>query len=142
MDVRKPVHLSVRGLQDVVVARRKALNIATSLGFPTPEATKVAVVVSELARNIIHYAKEGSLSLTPSAEGIAIVAQDQGPGIAELDAVLAGAYTSKHGMGVGLSGSRRMMDEFEVSTEIGKGTVITAAKWLNPRSRRRTTRTR
>jgi serine/threonine-protein kinase RsbT len=122
--------------------RGKALNIATSLGFPTPEATKVAVVVSELARNIIHYAEEGSLSLAPSAEGIAIVAQDRGPGIPNLDAVLSGEYTSEHGMGVGLSGSRRMMDEFEISTEVGKGTTITAAKWLRPRSQRRMTRTR
>ncbi len=137
MYLQKPVHLSVRSLQDVVVARRKALNLATLIGFPTPEATKVAVVVSELARNIIHYAEEGTLALTPREEGIVIEAQDRGPGIANLDAVLSGQYTSEHGMGVGLTGSRRMMDEFEISTELGKGTAVKATKWLNPRSQRR-----
>ena len=139
MDESRSVRMPIKGLVNVVTARRKALNMAATLGFVVPEATKVAVVVSELARNIINYTEGGSISLTLLAEGkrgIKIVAQDQGPGIDNLDEVLAGGYTSSNGMGVGLSGSKRMMDEFEVRTEVGRGTTVTATKWLHsPTSR-------
>jgi serine/threonine-protein kinase RsbT len=131
--------LPIRTLVDVMTVRRQGLNMATALGFPLPEATKVAVVISELARNIINYAGGGSISLTAYTEGekgIKILAQDRGPGIENLEAVLAGGYTTSKGMGVGLSGSRRMMDEFDVQTEVGKGTVVTATKWLRPRALR------
>jgi serine/threonine-protein kinase RsbT len=127
--------LPIRTLVDVMTVRRQGLNMATTLGFVLPEATKVAVVISELARNIINYAGQGSISLTAYTEGekgIKIVARDRGPGIENLEAVLQGGYTTSKGMGVGLSGSRRMMDEFDVQTEIGEGTVITATKWLRP----------
>ena len=133
MNAQRSVRMPIRALVDVVIARRKAMNMAASLGFVVPEATKVAVVVSELARNIINYAGTGFVSLTALTEGkkgIEIVAEDQGPGIDSLARVLKGGYTTSKGMGVGLSGSKRMMDEFEVRTKLGQGTVITAAKWL------------
>jgi serine/threonine-protein kinase RsbT len=130
-----PVHMPIKLLMDVVTARRRGLDMALALGFPVPEATKVAVVISELARNIILYANgQGTITLLAyggEKKGIKIVAQDRGPGIRELELVLTGGYSTSKGLGLGVSGSRRLMDEFEIQTVAGAGTTITAAKWLH-----------
>ncbi len=126
----------ITSLSDVVEARRYGLNAALKLGFHQAEATKVAVVISELARNIERYVGLGTI--TVSTEGgpdacIQIVAEDKGPGIKDLDRVLAGGYTSSRGLGLGLSGSKRLMDEFEIKSAVGEGTTVRAVKWLRPR---------
>lgn len=129
----QPKRLLIKGLVDVVMARRQGLEMAQALGFPLPEATKIAVVISELARNIILYAKEGVILITPvfqDRKGIQIKAEDNGPGIPDVPKVLAGGYTTSKGMGLGLSGSKRLMDEFEIKSAVGKGVQITAIKWL------------
>jgi serine/threonine-protein kinase RsbT len=129
-----PIRLSINLLMDVVAARRRGLDMALALGFPLPEATKIAVTISELARNIILYANgKGSVTLlacTGEEKGIKIIAQDQGPGIEDLELALAGGYSTSKGLGLGLSGSKRLMDEFEVQSIAGAGTMITAVKWL------------
>ncbi len=135
MDLERllPVRQSVTSVMDVVKVRRQGLEMALELGFPTPEATKIAVVISELGRNIVLYTKGGLINLiayTGERKGIKIIAQDQGPGIENVEQVLEGGYTSSKGMGLGISGSRRIMDEFEVKSIAGVGTKITGVKWL------------
>jgi serine/threonine-protein kinase RsbT len=129
-----PASWSISSQADVVTARRYGLRIALQLGFPEAEATKIAVVISELARNIILYAKRGFISLTPvddlSGTYIKVVAEDKGPGIENLDRVLAGGYTTSKGLGLGVSGSKKLMDEFDIDSQVGVGTKITAIKWL------------
>lgn len=128
-----PVRLPINNSIDVVTARRRALDMATALGFLLPEATKIAVVVSELARNILLYAQTGTITLmatTAIPKSVKIVAQDRGPGIPDVDLVLKGGYSTSRGLGVGLSGSKRIMDEFEIQSMVGVGTMITAVKWL------------
>jgi serine/threonine-protein kinase RsbT len=120
----------IKGVVDVVRARRSGLNIALKMGFHQAEANKVAVVISELGRNIEQYAGEGFITVTVYDDRIQIVAEDQGPGIPDVDRVLAGGYTTSQGMGLGVSGSQRLMDEFEIHSVVGQGTMIKAAKWL------------
>jgi len=135
MDLERllPVRQPISGVMDVVRVRRQGLEMALELGFPTPEATKIAVVISELGRNIVLYTKGGLINLiayTGSRKGLKIIAQDQGPGIDNLERVLEGGYTSSNGLGLGVSGSRRIMDEFEIKSIAGVGTKITGTKWL------------
>ena len=129
-----PARLNINTAADVVTARRKGLDMATAIGFTLPEGTKIAVVVSELARNILLYAQTGTITLIPDTAGqpksIKIIAQDKGPGIPDVDLVLKGGYTTSGGLGVGLSGSKRIMDKFEIQSVVGAGTMITAVKQL------------
>ncbi len=120
-------------LTDVVEARRYGLNAALGLGFHQAEATKVAVVISELGRNIERYVGVGTITLTWMSGAnayIQILAEDHGPGIKDVPRVLAGGYTTSKGMGLGLSGSKRLMDEFEIKSTLGVGTTVRALKWL------------
>jgi len=135
MDLERllPVRQTISSVMDVVHVRRQGLEMALELGFPTPEATKIAVVISELGRNIVLYTKGGLINLiayTGDRKGIKIIAQDQGPGIDNLNQVLEGGYTSSNGLGLGVSGSKRIMDEFEIKSVAGVGTKITSVKWL------------
>jgi serine/threonine-protein kinase RsbT len=128
-----PTRVSINTLMDVVTARRRGLNMALAMGFPLPEATKIAVVISELGRNIILYAEKGTITLiayTKKEKCFKIIAQDQGPGIEDVELVLAGGHSTSKGLGLGLSGSRRIMDEFEIQSVVGAGTMIKATKWL------------
>jgi serine/threonine-protein kinase RsbT len=126
----------ITGLSDVVNARRHGLDMAIQLGFHQAEATKIAVVISELGRNIERYAGDGTITVTSQGGGdayIQIVAEDHGPGIPDVARVLAGGYTTSRGMGLGLSGSKRLMDEFSVKSTVGVGTTVRAVKWLKAR---------
>lgn len=122
----------ISGLADVVRARRRGLEVALEMGFPRAEATKIAVVISELGRNIERYAKNGSITVTANQEEktIEITAQDWGPGIADVDRVLKGGYSTSGGLGLGVSGSKRLMDTFDVRSVVGVGTTIKTAKRL------------
>ena len=123
----------IGSLPDVVKARRRVLEIALEMGFAHAEATKVAVVVSELGRNIERYAGSGSITVITDTDQcfIQIVAQDEGPGIPDVERVLAGGYSTSKGLGLGISGSRRLVDEFDVQSEVGVGTTIKALKYLH-----------
>ncbi len=128
-----PVRMPINSVMDVVKARRYGLEMALNLGFPMPEATKIAVVISELGRNIVLYTQGGLINLiayTGSKKGIKIIAQDQGPGIKDLELALSGGYTTSQGLGVGLSGSKNLMDEFDVQSIAGVGTKVIGVKWL------------
>ena len=129
-----PVRLPINNLINVVTSRRRGLEMARQLGFSLPDATKIAVVISELARNITLYTEGGSITLiahTGERKGIKIIAQDKGPGIEDVERVLTGGYTTSRGLGMGISGSKKIMDEFEIQTVVGGGTTIKATKWLD-----------
>ncbi len=127
---------SIASVDDVVLARRYGLQAALDLGFHLAEATKIGVAISELARNIEQHAGQGTITITTHGgrDGhIEVVAEDHGPGIEDIDRALAGGYSSSGGMGLGLRGAKRVMDEFEIESTVGVGTRIRAVKWLRPR---------
>ncbi len=117
---------------DVVKVRGAALALAQEIGFDHVDAVKVATVVSEFARNVVQYAASGSITLTALTKpraGVEVLAEDAGPGIPNLAEILAGSYRSRTGMGLGLAGSRRLMDELTVDTS-PSGTHILARKYV------------
>lgn len=117
---------------DVITARNKGKDICHELGFSEVAYVKVATAISELARNILKYAGKGQIALrrlSGEREGLEVIATDQGPGIADVELVLSPRYRSRTGMGVGLRGSRRVMDHFEISSKVGSGTTIVLRKY-------------
>lgn len=121
--------------RDVVTARQQGRAVALQTGFSMSEATLIATAISELTRNIVSYAKHGSLTLQPvhgsnGASGLTIIASDSGPGIADINLALRDGYSSSGGLGLGLPGVRRLMDEFDIVSGAGSGTTVTVTKWL------------
>lgn len=130
------LHFTIQHVADVSTSRRAGMQMAINMGFAQADATKIAVVISELARNILIYARTGTIIVKEhrgldGKRGIKIIADDNGPGIPFLDKALTEGYTTSGGLGLGLSGSKRLMDEFYIHSEVGKGTNVTAVKWLN-----------
>jgi serine/threonine-protein kinase RsbT len=129
LDVRVPVASDV----DIVSARQQGRALALRLGFSSSDATMVATAISELARNIVLYAKRGEIILATVVNsehrGLAITACDDGDGIADIRQALQDGYSTSGRMGVGLPGVKRLMDEFEISSTVGKGTVVRVKKW-------------
>ena len=118
---------------DIVAARQQGRTLALQLAYSSTDATLIATAISELARNIVLYAKRGEIVLAKTNNGvrpgIVVVARDEGPGIANVSQAVAGGYSTSGGLGLGLSGVRRLMDEFEISSELGKGTTVTVTRW-------------
>jgi signal transduction histidine kinase/CheY-like chemotaxis protein len=116
--------------EDVVEARRQARDLAARLGLDPNDQIRVATAVSEIVRNAFHYAGGGEVEFgfDPDTARYEIRVTDTGPGIAELKKILAGAYQSQTGMGMGILGAKRLMDEFAIESEPGKGTVVTLVK--------------
>jgi serine/threonine-protein kinase RsbT len=118
---------------DLVAARREGRILAEKLGFSTSEATLVATAISELARNIVSYARRGeilvSLVHNGNKRGINIIARDEGPGILDINLAMREGYSTSGGFGIGLPGVRRIMDEFDIASVVGRGTTITITKW-------------
>ncbi|MEX0834159.1 MAG: ATP-binding protein [Actinomycetota bacterium] len=126
------VRVQIRTDADIVGARQKAREMATALGFSEMELAVVATAISEVARNIVLYAKEGDIEFQPvengAAAGLLVVASDSGPGIKDPEMALKDGYSSGSGLGLGLPGARRLMDEFDLETGTG-GTTIRMTKW-------------
>jgi len=126
-------HIHIETEADIINARQKGRELASGLGFSSTDLTMIATAVSELARNIIEYAVRGEISFLLSSQdgrkGVAIVAHDDGPGISNVDQAMRDGYSTGAGLGLGLPGVRRLMDEFEIASEMGKGTTITVKKW-------------
>jgi len=118
---------------DLVAARREGRMLAEQLGFSTSEATLVATAISELARNIVSYARRGEIQVSlvhnGNKRGINIVARDEGPGILDINLAMREGYSTSGGFGIGLPGVRRIMDEFAIASDVGRGTTITITKW-------------
>jgi serine/threonine-protein kinase RsbT len=125
--------VSVASDIDIVSARQQGRALAMRLGFSSSDATMVATAISELARNIVLYAKRGEIVLAAVGNsehrGLAITACDDGDGIADIRQALQDGYSTSGRMGVGLPGVKRLMDEFEISSTVGKGTVVKVKKW-------------
>lgn len=119
---------------DIVEARTAARTVAACMGFEGADLVVIATAVSEIARNIVAYAKQGEMVLSAvqmnSRRGLQVVVRDQGPGIADVSQAMQDGYSTSHGLGLGLPGSRRLMDEFRIETKIGHGTTVTMRKWL------------
>jgi serine/threonine-protein kinase RsbT len=119
---------------DIVIARQQGRALAARLGFSPGDLALVATAISELARNIIQYAKRGEIVLRlveDNPRGIVVIARDQGPGIADLERAMQDGFSTGGGLGLGLPGAKRLMDEFEVVSEVGKGTTVTIKKWMH-----------
>ncbi|HLR08976.1 MAG TPA: anti-sigma regulatory factor [Bacillota bacterium] len=119
---------------DIVAARQLARDIAKQTGFGTVDQARIATAASEIARNIFLYAKTGTIcfNVIESIErkGISLSAFDNGPGIQDIGRAMGDGYSTSGGLGAGLPGVKRLMDEFDVQSEMGKGTEIRAVKWL------------
>lgn len=118
---------------DIVLARRAIREAAVNCGFGLTDITRIVTAASELSRNIFLYADTGRVTwmhLTGERVGLEIVFSDVGPGIPDLDKAMQPGYTSGKGMGMGMSGAKRLMDEMQVETEVGVGTTVIVRKWL------------
>lgn len=128
--------LRVTSDADLLVARKRGREIADNLGFSQMDQALIATVISELARNILRYAGSGELRIGPNPSGmrpgIFIVAADRGDGIASIEAALRDGFSTSGGLGLGLPGTRRLVDEFELESAPGEGTTVTARKFLSP----------
>lgn len=118
---------------DLVPARAEARTLAESLGFSRTDATLIATAVSEVARNIVTHVGDGEVRMSALLEdhrrGLRVVASDSGPGIVDIGKALEHGYTSHRGLGLGLSGARRLMDDFDVDSSPGRGTTVSMTKW-------------
>lgn len=126
------VAVPIKAEEDIVLARRAGREMARVLGFRSVDQSRLATAISELARNILRYAETGEVLIHPTqnARGIEIVARDEGPGIRNVDLAMEDGYTSGQGLGIGLPGTRRLVDEMDVQSELGQGTTVTIRKWL------------
>jgi serine/threonine-protein kinase RsbT len=126
------VRIRIRADADIVLARQRARELAARLGFSGTDLTVIATAVSEVARNIVRFASDGEVVvelLEVPTRGVRVVARDTGPGIPDIEQALGDGYSTYHGLGLGLPGARRLMDEFEVVSETGRGTTVTMTKW-------------
>ncbi len=126
--------VAIRSDADIVVARQKGRELAAQLGFQSTDLTLIATAISELARNIVLYAKRGEIVLRSGqsengAGGIMVVARDEGPGIRNIEQVMQVGYSTSGSLGLGLPGVKRLMDQFEIASKVGEGTTVTIAKW-------------
>lgn len=124
-----PIHTD----QDIVAARQRGRALAQQIGFSNSSLTLIATAISELARNILLYAKRGELSLgvveSNGTQGITVEARDQGPGIPDVERAMEIGYSTSGSLGLGLPGVKRLMDEFEIVSSAGGGTTVRAKKW-------------
>jgi serine/threonine-protein kinase RsbT len=125
--------IAIESDADVVTARQRARALAVGLDMPTTDQTLLATAISEIARNITAYAKRGEVQLDVvhdgQRRGIRVVASDDGPGIEDVEKALTDGFTTGGGLGLGLPGARRLVDEFDIKTAPGEGTRVTLVKW-------------
>jgi anti-sigma regulatory factor (Ser/Thr protein kinase) len=127
------VQVHIHSSADIVAAREQGRSLASQAGFSQSHLTIIATAISEVASNIVDYAKDGTVVITliadASRQGVEIIATDTGPGIADIAAVMRDGYSS--GPGIGLPGARRLMDEFAIVSSTGHGTTVTMKKWVS-----------
>jgi serine/threonine-protein kinase RsbT len=127
------VRVHVTSDRDIIAARHQARALAHDAGFGLADLAIVATAISELGHNALRYARAGDLDIEivydRGRHGIVIVASDQGPGIPDVDLALQDGYSTSGSLGLGLPGVRRLMDEFEIRSELGRGTTVTVRKW-------------
>ena len=127
------VRVAIGSDEDLVPARAQARALAERLGFSRTDATLIATAISEIGRNIVVHVGQGEIELRPvedeSRRGLVVIAHDDGPGIRDVEAALRDGYAGRGGLGLGLPGARRLMDDFDVVSQPGRGTTVTMTKW-------------
>jgi serine/threonine-protein kinase RsbT len=128
-----PLRITILSEVDIVVARQQGRTLAAQAGFSRVDLALIATAISEVARNIVSYAKQGEILLNlieGTPRGLRVVARDEGPGIPDLEMAMQDGYSTGGGLGLGLPGAKRLMDEFAIVSEVGKGTTVTMRKWV------------
>jgi serine/threonine-protein kinase RsbT len=132
------VQTEIRSAVDIVAARQQGRTLALELGFNGTAVTLIAAAISEVARNIVDHAKKGVITMSNvtsrhngGRHGIRIIARDEGPGIPDVAQAMQYGYSTRKGLGVGLPGAKWLMDEFDIVSQVGKGTTVTMIKWLH-----------
>jgi serine/threonine-protein kinase RsbT len=126
--------IAIESDADVVTARQRARELAAELRLSSTDQTLLATAISEVARNITTYASHGEVSVAivedgSGRRGIRVVARDEGPGIEDVERAMQDGYTTGGGLGLGLPGARRLVDDFELDSAPGRGTTVTLVKW-------------
>lgn len=120
---------------DIIKARQQGRVFADQQGFSGTDLIFIATAISEVARNIVVYAGSGEIVIRAvdreGKRGVVVIARDEGPGVADISLALVDGYSTGGGLGLGLPGARRLMDEFDLSSESGRGTTVTMGKWLS-----------
>jgi serine/threonine-protein kinase RsbT len=133
LTVSDEVRVEIHTDKDVVTAREQGRAIAAGLGFSSVDLTLIVTAISEVARNIVLYADHGEMLISEvqdsTRKGISVVATDSGPGIPDIGKAMQDSYSTGNGLGLGLPGSRRLMDDFEIESKVGQGTTVRMAKW-------------
>ncbi len=127
--------IALENEHDIIVARSEVRLMAASIGFRMIDQTRLATVTSELARNVIKYAGRGRLIAQPTdisdgRHGLRLIFEDKGPGIPDIEAAMRDGFTTDRGLGKGLPGSKRLVDEFHIESAVGRGTRVTVVRWL------------
>jgi serine/threonine-protein kinase RsbT len=130
--------IDVNNSDDIVTARQAGHELARQLGFSLTDVTMIATAISEIARNITSYAGRGEvrvgLQYRDGRQALVVRAEDDGPGIVDVERALEDGYSTGRGLGLGLPGARRLMDRLVVESAPGKGTVVEMWKWIPPRA--------
>ncbi len=128
-EIRVPINSD----QDIVIARQKGRSLAAAMGFSSGDATLIAAAISELARNIVTYAKSGEIRLKviqgSTRQGIQVIAHDEGPGIRDVQQALRDGFSTSGSLGLGLPGVIRLVDDFQIVSAESRGTTVTVKKW-------------
>jgi anti-sigma regulatory factor (Ser/Thr protein kinase) len=131
--VAEEVWVPIASDRDIVAARQLGRRLAGQLGCSSSDQVLIATAISEIARNVVQYAAPGEVSFrvvtSGQRKGLAMTVRDAGPGIPDVARALEDGFSTSKGLGLGLGGARRLMDEFSLDSEIGRGTTITMIKW-------------
>jgi serine/threonine-protein kinase RsbT len=133
MDGEAPVY--VKDDAGIVAARQRGRALAAAMGFSATDSTLIATAISEIARNMVVYGKGGEIAFAKETlgkkQGLVVRATDRGPGIADVDQAMQDGFSTGKGLGLGLPGARRLMDEFKIESTVGVGTTIVMKKWVS-----------
>ena len=132
--MKDEVRVPVSSGADIVTARLEGRQLAAKAGFNGSDLTVIATAISEVARNIVEYARKGEIILgivqDGNKMGLRVEARDDGPGIPSIELAMQDGYSTGRGLGLGLPGTRRLMDEFQIKSNVGQGTTVVATKWI------------
>lgn len=130
---KEEISVSIVSDSDIVTARQKGRELAVRLGFASADLALIATAISELARNIVLYAQKGEIIISTvegsNSYGIGVVARDDGPGIPDVERALQEGFSTSRSLGLGLPGVKRLMDQFDIVSEVSRGTTVTVKKW-------------
>ena len=133
MTTTRTERIAIRSSEDVVKVRQQTRTLAVEAGFSLVDQTKIITAASELARNVVDYAEEGEVCMKIIEEGgrrgVRLAFEDRGPGIPDVQVALKDGFTTGSGLGLGLGGSRRLVNEFSIESKVGIGTKVTVVRW-------------